>query len=167
MTTYWISHSLEELLKWAGSTSSTSEIEITVKCANDGDETTELAYRHEGLTQVARSFLLEQLTVEELSRLELEVEFKLSISFEDIRDPKIDLGLKLKANFPSSEPSRNPPPELTEETSRLKAVQEAEREAERKRRQALNPKDPGASQHRRGSDHQDRSGRGGHEFPRP
>ena len=69
MMTYWSKPSLKGLVKWSSNTSNTAEaeIEITIKCATDGDKTTEMGYRNEGFTEIPCSFLLEQLCVQELS----------------------------------------------------------------------------------------------------
>ncbi len=169
MMTYWILRSLKEMLKWETSAANTGKIEVTIKCAIDSDGTTELTHRHQGFIQVPRWLLLELLTVEELSRLELEAEFKLSVPANGDWLSKVDMSLKVGASLPNSKSARNLTPGLTEAISQARGAQEAEsadREVERKRRKTSNPKDSSIPPRPQVERRKDRPGRGGREFPR-
>ena len=69
MTTYWMTPSLEELMDWHANAEDTATVQVTVKCAVEGDETVERVYRHKGLSQVNRAFVEELFTPEELDRI--------------------------------------------------------------------------------------------------
>ena len=59
-------------MEWHATAADDAEIEVTVKCAANGDETTERVYRHKGLRQVSREFLEELYTAAGLDELEAE-----------------------------------------------------------------------------------------------
>ena len=57
MTTYWIKPSLDELVDWYGRAEDTATVQVTVRCALEGEETVERVYRYKGLNPVNRELL--------------------------------------------------------------------------------------------------------------